>query len=594
MAVVTTAQTFNYERVWGTYFGGINTTPVQLYENNLQQIVIDGLSGSTYASATASYYNQFITSGAQVFQSNTNALNTNDFTSFINPTASLQKFEYRTVKKIIHREKNDNYFAISTIGTPTSGAWLSNPVEPVNNSNVRNILLEKYDNNDILLWRTYVPSFPYGENSYSKSIATDGSGNIYICGQTLWQSLADAGTAFPSYTVVNTPGNTNVTNVYVAKLNAQGQKIWATYLPSSGQAMLSVYGNDLYVAANSDINPYQSLLATPGSFQQTKALMSVTKLNVADGTRDWGTYYGDPLIQNAGIQAIAAQSDGLYLMGGIYNLLGNANGYFASPGAFQTQSLGGESDLFIAKFDPEGGNRIWGTYYGTSGDDLPVFGAFSNIDVKNGKILVTNVQNGSTNFSTSGAFISTKPNNQGYYDLVFSMFNTSTGSRIFTSYYGGTQSDPNFYYVGVSGKFSDIDDSFYLYGFTSSQVGYTEPAAFQPSIIFPTTVTNGQAGFLAKFSLKILGTSETVLADDLQLFDNPNNGDFSLQGKILENENCSFKLYDSSGRFMRQENINQQNRQNFNYHGQLPTGNYILSVINAKNNVEKSFKMIVK
>ncbi|VFA44093.1 MULTISPECIES: hypothetical protein [Chryseobacterium] len=81
--------------------------------------------------------------------------------------------------------------------------------------------------------------------------------------------------------------------------------------------------------------------------------MSVTKLNVADGTRDWGTYYGDPFIQNAGTQSIVAQSDGLYILGGIYNLLGNANGYFASTGAFQTQSMGGESDLFIAKFDPE-------------------------------------------------------------------------------------------------------------------------------------------------------------------------------------------------------------------------------------------------
>ena len=594
MAVFSTAQTFNYERVWGTYFGGINTTPFQLYENNLQQVMIDGLSGSTNASASASYYNQFITSGAQVFQSNINALNINDFTAVISPASSLQKFEYRTVKKIIHREKNGNYFAISTMGTPTSGSWLSYPVEPANNSDVRNILLEKYDGNDILLWRTYVPSFPFGENSYSKSIATDAVGNIYICGQTLWQSLSDAGTAFPNFTVVNTPGNTNVTNVYVAKLNPQGQKIWATYLPSSGQAMLSVYGNDLYIAANSDINPNQSLLATPGSFQQTKALMSLTKLNVASGTRDWGTYYGDPIIQNAGVQSIVAQADGLYFLGGIYNLLGNENGYFASPGAFQTQSMGGPSDLFIAKFDPEAGNRVWGTYYGTSGDDLPVFGAFSNIDVKNGKILVTNVQNGNTNFSTSGAFVSAKPNTQGFYDLVFSMFNASTGSRIFTSYYGGIQSDANLYYVGVSGKFSDADDSFYLYGFTSSQVGYTGSAAFQPNIIFPGTITNGQAGFLAKFSVKTLGTNETSPTNDLQLFDNPNNGNFSLQGKLLEKEKCSFKLYDSSGRFIRQENIKQQNRQSFNFHGQLPVGNYILSVINAENDVEKSFKMIVR
>lgn len=456
------------------------------------------------------------------------------------------------------------------------------------------MMLEKYSGNDVLLWRTYVPNLPFNEESYPKSIATDASGNIYICGQTLWQTLADAGTAFSTFTMVNTPGNNNLTNVYVAKLNAQGQKIWATYLPAFGAAMLSVYENDLYVAANSDINANQSLLATPGSYQQTKAYMSVTKLNTADGTRQWGTYYGDPIILNNTQQSIVAAADGVYISGGIFNMMGNTNGYFASTGAFQTQSMGGESDLFIVKFDPQSGNRVWGTYYGTPGDDLPLFGAFSNIDVKQGKLLITNVQNGSVNFSTSGAFVSAKPNNQSVYDLVFSMFDANTGGRIFTSYYGGIQPDPNLANAGISGKLSDGGDSFYLYGYTSSQAGYTESNAFQPNIIFPAGVTNGMTGFLVRFSSKTLGTSETASADDLQLFDNPNNGNFSIQGKILEKEKCSFKLYDSTGRFITQENMKRQNRQSFNYQGKLPAGHYIISVINAKNNIEKSFKMMVR
>ncbi|SHM73706.1 hypothetical protein SAMN05444360_116132 [Chryseobacterium carnipullorum] len=35
-------------------------------------------------------------------------------------------------------------------------------------------------------------------------------------------------------------------------------------------------------------------------------------------------------------------------------------------------------------------------------------------------------------------------------------------------------------------------------------------------------ITNGQAEFLAKFSLKTLGTNEASLTNDMQLFDNPN------------------------------------------------------------------------
>lgn len=130
------------------------------------------------------------------------------------------------------------------------------------------------------------------------------------------------------------------------------------------------------------------------------------------------------------------------------------------------------------------------------------------------------------------------------YDLVFSMFDAVTGGRIFASYYGSIQPNPNSAYAGLSGKFSDTGDSFYLYGYTSSQAGYTESNAFQSNIIFPAAVTNGITGFLVRFSSKTLGTSETASADDLQLFDNPNNGNFSIRGKILEKEKCSFKLYD--------------------------------------------------
>lgn len=597
VAVYCTAQTFNYERTWGTYFGGTNTRPVHLYENNLQQVLLDGVSGVEYLSPapTSTYYNQFITNGAQGFISSSNTTS-NDFTIIFSSTASLQKFEYRTEKKIIHREKNGNYFTIANTGTPTTGVWLNTPVEPANNIGVSNRLLEKYDGNNNLIWRTYVPSLEYEGNSYYKSVLTDSSGNIYIFGLTLWQSLGDPGTAFPNFTPNTTPG-VILPNVFVAKLNPQGQKIWATYLPASYDVHTSLYNNDLYVASLSDINAADNQLSTPGSFQSIKAETSITKLNATNGARLWGTYYGNSSVQNSGIQSMVAQADGVYILGVIYNTMGNSNGYFASTGAFQSQSPGGEYDLYIAKFDVDDGDRTWGTYYGTPNNDARTGSAFTNMDVKNNKILIAHVQNGNINFTTQGAYKTTKPTTSAY-DIVFSMFDPNGGennaSRIFTSYYGGSPLNVNFANVGVSCKFAENEDAFYLFGYTNNPTEYTEPNAIQSSIIYPSsTPNNGYAGFLAKFSLKTLGVSNEILSKDLQLFNNPNNGNFALQGDILAKENCSVSIFDASGRILMQKQLGKTKKQDFQMQNILSSGNYLVEVKGEKQHPFKTFKMIV-
>ncbi|RTZ50337.1 hypothetical protein EJ377_10970 [Chryseobacterium arthrosphaerae] len=53
-------------------------------------------------------------------------------------------------------------------------------------------VLAKYDENNNLIWETYLPGTIYSDN-----LDVDSNGNIYITGTTSWQGLGDPGTFRP-------------------------------------------------------------------------------------------------------------------------------------------------------------------------------------------------------------------------------------------------------------------------------------------------------------------------------------------------------------------------------------------------------------
>lgn len=580
VAVKLTAQTFNYERAWSTYLGGVDSNAEKLFFDNQNNIYLEGTTwnfSNQTSSPPASYYNQFVSIGMQSFTLGV----TNNYSAKITQGAtSLLSYNYNTnTRKVIYREKNGNYFQLESSTLPqsvSSGAWLSNNVEPGNNF----ITLSKYNVSNVLQWKTYVP--------FLNEIKTDTNGNVYLSGATLWQNLGDVGTAFPNFTLPNISGNNIKSNVYVVKLNTYGQKVWATYIPSQNYTHFEINNGSVYVVTNDEINDNEANLATSGTFQQVKSSTAITRLNASNGTRVWGTYYGHNLY-DAVISKIAVNENGIYIVGGAYNYSGTIGTYYSTQGAFQTQFAGGESDYFFAKFDFNG-NRVWGTYYGTPAEEY-ILGGTSDLSLYGNKILYSYLQSGTFNHATPGAYLSVKPNNG--YDIAFTMFNDE-GARIFTSYYGGAIPINNVLGWTVNSKFADNEDSFFIFGSTSSQNGYNTLGTLQQNIIYPNTNFVGVSSFLAKFSLKSLSTSEVSISSDLQLFDNPNNGVFSLKGKILEKENCSFKIYDLTGRFLKEEKLGKENLQRFNYKGFLKSGNYILSVLDSKNVLIKTFKMMVR
>lgn len=590
-SAVYSQNTFNYERSWGTYFGGAHTEINSLYENSSTNIVADAITeynlNQTANIPPPTYYNQFVVSNNNFFIPGV-LKSENNFGGKFSLAGSLQTAGYTAYnssssKKIIpvFRDQSENRYDIESeliqFPTFTSGVWHTT------NITTDDSVLSKYDVSGNLLWKTYIP-----ENLNSGVfVKTDASGNVYIGGTTQWQNLGDSGTYQPTFTLVSSPGGFPLANSFIVKLNPQGQKIWATYIPAKKIIDLDVHNNNVYVATNDDISSFSTTLSTQGTFQQVKAINSIIKLNGNSGQRTWGTYYGSPTDLNHGkIHNIKATSSGVYILG----TTASPGSYYAEEGAFKVSTTEG-FDLFITKFN-DNGDRDWSTYLGSAGFEL-ILASTKNLDVKNDKIIVTGHSIGNQNFATPGAFLDTKPSIGTLSpDTFFSMFST-TGSHLFTSYYGGPW-EGNSDVANINCYFSPNSDSFYLYGTSSRNTGYTTINGNQPNMIFPANNILGSSGYITKFSLNVLSVSESNLTDNLKLFNNPNNGAFTLKGEILAQKEHFINITDLSGRIIYTKKLSKNNTQYFDLTNNLSNGAYILSLETDNKTFVKSFKLLIK
>jgi hypothetical protein len=331
-----------------------------------------------------------------------------------------------------------------------------------------------------------------------------------------------------------------------------------------------------------------SQMATPGTWQPTPTNFALTKMDTATGNRAWGTYIGEPSSTGGDVPTILkVNATGIYFLG-IQFLFTGATGYFATPGAFKPTPTG-DTDYFLVKMD-ETGNRVWGTYFGSNGYDHAF--NYGQLALTENGIFITGASYGQTNnIATPGAYQETNPvSTSNGTALYFAKFDTS-GNQQWCSYYGGSNSPANLS-VPVISVYPRGNGHFYLVGATNASTGISTAGTYQPQL--PLQTTNFYTGFIARFDYRgELGTNEVIDSKNLQLFDNPNNGNFSLQGDILEKENCKMQVFDASGRMVYQQNLSKQKKINFELIGFLISAGYILKVSNSKNEILKSFKMIV-
>lgn len=197
--------------------------------------------------------------------------------------------------------------------------------------------LTKFSQDGILMWSTY-----YGGSDYDEgfSVATDGSGNVYLAGVT--KSIGEI-----SHNAFDATFNGD-SDAFLVKFNFLGNRLWGTYYGGNGSELNSAVtvskNGDIYLAGSTSS---QSGIATNNGYDKTFNNGGhdgyLVRFNDA-GQRQWGTYYGGS--GNDFLQAVTTDvSANVYVAGKSNGDNGiSLNGY--------QNARNGSYDAVLAKFNP--------------------------------------------------------------------------------------------------------------------------------------------------------------------------------------------------------------------------------------------------
>jgi predicted RNA-binding protein with PUA domain len=302
-----------------------------------------------------------------------------------------------------------------------------------------------------LLWGAHFSSTPEFPNSGSEIISTyeDGQGNLYMTGQFSGKIDFDPG---PDTFFLDAYSHTEI---FVAKMNADGALLWAKHLEGNGLAIgntiLGDDANEIYVSGQFrnivDFDPGEDTVSI-NAFNQGAGFL--LKLN-DNGEFIWVKRYG--IIFNTIVQ----HTDGNLLAIGSFNGTKDID-----PGTGVTNLISkGGSDIAVAKFTSSG-DLIWGHSIGGSDNDI---GRSCDSD-QEGNIYFTGSFQKTVDFDPGPD--STKLSGQGiflYDDIFICKFNAA-GDFIWVNGFGSTSnlesgnvirvdSDQN---LVVAGKFAGSVD----------------------------------------------------------------------------------------------------------------------------------------
>lgn len=299
--------------------------------------------------------------------------------------------------------------------------------------------LVKFNTSGVRIWGTY-----YGGSAvdYGAGLRLDNNGDLIFCGSSASPEtgvIASAGAHQSQFAGGNQDG-------FLAKFSPNGTRYWGTYYGGTSNDIIYSCAvdasNNIYVGGNAPAytgafqTSQSTVIATPGAYQPMGnggQDVFFVKFSTS-GSRIWGSYYGGPG-QELGAGVDLDQQGNIFLAG--YCDATSTTG-IATPGSHQAAFGGGPRDVFLVKFDPAG-MRVWGSYYGGSGDEISAANHNLVLDPAGNVYLSGDCS------SSNGTTIATPCSHQpvfggGSFDCFLVKFNNN-GVRQWGTYYGSNNLD---------------------------------------------------------------------------------------------------------------------------------------------------------
>lgn len=329
------------------------------------------------------------------------------------------------------------------------------------------------------VWATYYGQYNQGNATLVTASAYDPhSGYVYISGCTSDTSgIATPGSFKSSLHNNGIPQNSYERDLFLAKFDTLGNRIWATYYGGDEDESISSIALDnsgnIYLAS---FTQSASGIATPGSYQPVCYTTNATyvpflvKFN-SEGERLWATYYGNNINYNTVVPGIACdmRTNCVYMVATTTDTEG-----IATPGSFKefmspftpSPYINIQDDGFLVKFDSSG-TRQWGTYYGGGGIDL-----LNALYVDNaGNLYAAGSTTSDSGIATAGADQTSLGSSMNAFLVKFD----EAGQRLWGTYIGAGGSTEGMSVIG-SGK-----DDIYVNGLTWSDSFLTTANCYQDS-----------------------------------------------------------------------------------------------------------------
>ncbi len=274
-------------------------------------------------------------------------------------------------------------------------------------------------------------TFVGGSNmEFGQDMALDGSGNVYVTGQTKSSNYPTTGGAFDR--TLNIPANcprcaVDNTDNFVFKLNAAGSAlVYSTYLGGTDYDAargIAVDGTgNAYVAGETLSGDFPT---TAGAFDRTRGGeydMFVTKLNTTGSALVYSTFIGGARVDNGG-RLTVDNGGSAYVLGST-----SSTDFPTTAGAFDTTASASGFDGTLTKLNPAGSALTYSTR----------FDGGAGVVVDSGGNAYVAGSTSSANFPTTPGAYDTTFNNG---DAFLAKFNAAGSALVFSTLVGGSDFD---------------------------------------------------------------------------------------------------------------------------------------------------------